>query len=182
MPFDPSQFDPSLIPFAQIIFFVMTAFTIGGALGVVFSQNLFHSALYLVLSFFGVTGYYVLLSAGFLAVVQLLVYIGAIAILILFAIMFARRLMDLGESQNTHQWWLSLPIALVLWLVLLGVVISVDWPESGAEPSGDTVLELGQAFLGSYLIPFEVVSILLSVALIGAIFLAREKLDVEEAQ
>ncbi len=176
MPFDPSQ-----IPIVQIVFFVMTACAIGGAIGVVSSPNLFHSALYLVLSLFGVAGYYVLLSAGFLAVVQLMVYVGAIAILILFAIMFARRLMGQGENQNNQQWWLSLPIVMILFAVLVGVVNTVSWPVSGAEPTGDTVMELGHAFLGSYLIPFEVVSILLSVALIGGIFLAREKVEAEEA-
>jgi NADH-quinone oxidoreductase subunit J len=177
MPFDPSQ-----IPFVQITFFVMTACALGGGIGVVSSRNLFHSALYLILSLFGVAGYFVLLSAGFLAVVQVMVYAGAIAILILFAIMFARRLMGLGESQKNHQWWLSLPIAIVLFAVLVGVVNAVEWPVSGAEPASDTVLQLGLAFLGSYLIPFEVVSVLLSVALIGAIFLAREKTELEETQ
>jgi len=182
MPFDPSTFDPSQIPFVQIAFWVMTACAIGGAIGVVSSPNLFHSALYLILSLFGVSGYYVLLSAGFLAVVQLVIYVGAIAILILFAIMFARRLMGYGEGQSNHQWWLSLPVAAILFFVLLGVINSVNWPVSGAEPTEDSVMQLGLAFLGSYLIPFEVVSILLSVALIGAIFLAREKTEAEEAQ
>ena len=179
MPFDPSQLQ---IPFELIVFIVMTILTLGGAAGVVFSPNLFHSALYLIVSLFGVAGYYVLLSAGFLAVVQLMVYIGAIAVLILFAIMFSRRLMGLSEGQSNRQWWLSLPIAVLLGGVLIGVAISVQWPVSGEAPTEDSVLQLGLAFLGSYLIPFEVVSILLSVALIGAIFLAREKTDVEEAQ
>jgi len=114
-----------------------------------------------------------------LAVVQLTVYIGAIAILILFVIMFSRRLMATDQSQANHQWWLSLPIAGVLLLALLGVVNSVAWPVNGAEPAEDSVQQLGQAFLGSYLIPFEVVGILLSVALVGAIILAREKTEAE---
>ena len=82
--------------FVQIAFWFLTACTLGGGLGVVTSKNLFHSALFLILSLFGVAGYYVLLSAGFLAVVQLLIYVGAIAILILFAIMFSRRIMTPG--------------------------------------------------------------------------------------
>ena len=127
------------------------------------------------------TGYYVLLSAGFLAVVQLMVYIGAIAILILFAIMFSRHLTGAGVGQSNTQWWISLPIATVLFLVLYSVVNAVSWPISDAQPTDDSVLQLGLAFLGSYLIPFMVVSILLSVALIGAIFLAREKTETEEA-
>ena len=182
MPFDPTTFDPAQIPIVQTVFWVMTLCTIGGALGVVISRNLFHSALYLILSFFGVTGYYVLLSAGFLAVVQLFIYIGAISVLVLFAIMFSRRLMGAGQSQTNHQWWLALPVVLILLMTLLGVVGSIQWPVSEAEPQGDMVLQLGLAFLGSYLIPFEVVGVLLSVALIGAIILAREKTQAEEVK
>lgn len=181
MPFDPSTFDPSVIPFMQIAFWVLTVFAIGGAIGVVSSRSLFHSALYLIVSLFGVGGYYVLLSAGFLAVVQLMIYIGAIAVLILFAIMFSRRIMGLGEGQANSQWWLSLPICFVLFLMLYGVINAVAWPVSEEAPTGDSVVQLGLAFLGSYLIPFLVVSVLLSVALVGAIFLAREKTDMEEA-
>lgn len=176
---DLSTLDPSQVPLMQIVFWVMTIFAIGGAIGVVSSRSLFHSALFLIVSFFGVTGYYVLLSAGFLAVVQLLVYIGAIAILILFAIMFSRQMMA-DRGQANHQWWLSLPIVVVLFIALLSTVNTVQWPVSEAQPAEDTVRQLGLAFLGSYLIPFEVVSVLLSVALIGAIILAREKTEAEE--
>ena len=176
------EFDPAQLPIQQIIFWVLTVITLGGGIGVVSSNSLFHSALFLRLSLFGVAGYYALLSAGFLAVVQLMIYVGAIAVLILFAIMFSRRLMGLDGGQNNRQWWLSLPIAVVLFFVLLAVVNTVSWPVSDAEPQGDSVLQLGLAFLGSYLIPFMVVSVLLSVALIGAVFLAREKTEAEEAQ
>jgi NADH-quinone oxidoreductase subunit J len=182
MPFDPTTFDPAQIPLVQIVFWAMTACTIGGALGVVTSRNLFHSALYLILSFFGVSGYYVLLSAGFLAVVQLFVYIGAISVLVLFAIMFSRRMMDPGNSQANRQWWLAAPIVFALFVMLLGIVGSINWAVTDAEPSGDIVNQLGLAFLGSYLIPFEVVGVLLSVALIGAVILAREKTGAEEVQ
>ncbi len=178
---DLSSFDPSAIPLTQIVFFVMTLCAVGGGIGVVSSKTLFHSALYLVVSLFGVAGYYVLLSAGFLAVVQLMVYIGAITILILFAIMFSRRLMKSDETQNNSQWWIGLLVSIGLFGILVGVVNAITWPVTVSEPTGDTVLQLGVAFLGSYLIPFIVVSILLSVTLIGAIILAREKLEVEEA-
>ena len=171
-------FDPSAIPLVEITFWVMAVCAIGGAIGVVSSRKLFYSALYLILSFFGVTGFYVLLSAGFLAVVQLMVYVGAIAILILFAIMLSRGMMA-GASQANRQWWLSVPIALVLFVILVSIISSVAWPVSGEEPTTDMVQALGVAFVESYLIPFEVVSVLLSVALIGAIILAREKTEAE---
>ncbi|MEW5961365.1 MAG: NADH-quinone oxidoreductase subunit J, partial [Chloroflexota bacterium] len=126
---DPSQFDLSLVPIVPAVFWIMTLFTLGGAIGVVTSKSLFHSALYLILSFAGVTGYYVLLSAGFLAVVQLMVYAGAIVILVLFAIMFSHKPMA-RVSQANRQWWLGLPVALVLFVVLLRVVGSMAWPVS----------------------------------------------------
>ena len=127
MPFDPSQIS-SLIPFEQIAFWVMTVLVLGGAIGVVSSKTLFHSALFLITSLFGVAGYYVILSAGFLAVVQIMVYIGAIAILILFAIMFSRNLGGDDTGQYNSQWWLSLPITVLLFFVLYGVVNAVTWP------------------------------------------------------
>ncbi len=150
-------------------------------MGVVSSRSLFHSALYLILSLFGVAGYYVLLSAGFLAVIQLMVYIGAIAILILFAIMFSRgtAMDEKHEGQANQQWWISLPIVMVMFLSLIGVLGSVKWPIQESAPAVDMVQNLGVAFLSSYLIPFEVVSVLLSVALIGAVMLAREETSKE---
>ena len=99
------EFDPAQLPIQQIIFWVLTVITLGGGIGVVSSNSLFHSALFLILSLFGVAGYYALLSAGFLAVVQLMIYVGAIVVLILFAIMFSRRLMGLDGGQNNRQWW-----------------------------------------------------------------------------
>jgi NADH:ubiquinone oxidoreductase subunit 6 (subunit J) len=166
--------------FVQIAWWAMTLCTLGGAIGVVMSDKIFHSALFLVLSLVGVAGYYIILSAGFLAVVQLMVYVGAIAILILFAIMFSHRIMRSDETTENQQWLAGLVAASGLFAALLVVVNSVVWPVADAQPGEDTVLQLGMAFLGSYLIPFMVVSVLLSAALIGAIFLAREKVAAEE--
>ncbi len=164
----------------QIVFIIMSLCAIGGAIGVVTARRLFHSALYLILSLFGVTGYYVLLSAGFLAVVQLLVYIGAIAILILFAIMFSRQGMAPRQTQANRQWWVSLIISALLLAVLVLGVNAVDWNISNtAPPPANTIELLGLAFLGSYLMPFMAIGVLLSVALIGAVILAREKTQEE---
>jgi NADH:ubiquinone oxidoreductase subunit 6 (subunit J) len=151
--------------------------TLGGGLGVVSSRNLFHSALFLVLSFVGVVGYYVLLDAGFLAAVQLLIYIGAIAILILFAIMLSRGLMAQRQSQRNEQWWIAALVTLLTFVVLVVVLWQVDWPvadeQALASPSV-SISQLGQDLLGPYVIPFEVASVLLLVALVGAVILARE--------
>jgi NADH-quinone oxidoreductase subunit J len=164
-----------------IVFVVFTAMTLGGGLGVVSSRNLFHSALFLILSFAGVVGYYVLLDAGFLAVVQLLIYIGAIAILILFAIMVSRGLMAERQTQRNQQWWIAAVVAFLIFIVLLVVVLQVDWPiaddQALAAPSAAVSPDespLGLDLLGPYVIPFEVASVLLLVALVGAIILARD--------
>ena len=171
-----------LVPIQMIVFIAMTVLTLGGGIGVVFARSLFHSALFLIMSFVGVAGYFALLSAGFLAVIQLMIYVGAIAILILFAIMFDRQaammptLKAAGSSETNRQWWLSLPIVLIFFFLLYTVLGAVAWPVNlDAEPVADMVTELGLAFLGSYLIPFEVVGVLLSVALIGGVILARER-------
>ena len=160
-----------------IVFFILTVMALGGALGVVISRNLFHSALFLVLSFAGVTGYYVLLDAGFLAAVQLLIYVGAIAILILFAVMLTRGLMARRQSQSNQQWLIALLVAVLAFAVLVVVALQVDWPvasEQALASPNVSISQLGQELLGPYVIPFEVASVLLLVALIGAVILARE--------
>jgi NADH-quinone oxidoreductase subunit J len=134
-------------------------------------------------SFLGVAGLYVLLDAGFLAVAQLLVYIGAISILVIFAIMMTRRLMQTTETPFNSQpiWGLA---AAVLAFVLLFVVIIKTWPSSdypGTELlTGELALQASVDALGrllvspdAYVLPFEVVSVLLLAALIGAVAIAR---------
>ncbi len=158
----------------QIIFIIFTIIVLGGGLGVVTTKNLYYMALFLSLTLSGMAGYFVLLDAGFLAAVQVVVYVGAIAILILFAIMLSRKLMTTNEPQTNRQTWLAAIVAPLLFLALLYVLINVAWPISTAAPAGNALTLLGLSFLGSYVIPFEVVSVLLFVALIGAIILARD--------
>jgi NADH-quinone oxidoreductase subunit J len=168
----------------QVIFFIISAVLIGSALVVVTSRNLFHAALALMATFFGVAAMYVLLEAGFLAAAQLLVYIGAISILIIFAIMMTRRLMSTTEEAFNSQWGLGL-FASMLVLVILVFVIGNHWPlvpDAGQAlahrtPVSESVLQdsvvtLGQAFVGEYVLAFELASVLLLAALIGAIMVA----------
>jgi len=160
-----------------VIFVVLTAITLGGAVGVVTNRNIFHGALFLVLSLSGVVGYYVLLNAGFLAAVQLLIYIGAIAILILFAIMLSRGIMAQRQSQRNEQWWMAALVTLLIFVVLAVVLWQVQWPVADAAALGapsTSLNQLGQDLMGPYMIPFEVASVLLLVALVGAVVLARE--------
>jgi len=139
------------------------------------SKNLFHSALFLILSFVGVASLYVLLEAPFLAAVQVLVYVGAIAILIVFAIMLTRRLMAKDLVQRNAQWGWSALGAVLLFVALGLVLFQVNWPVVEAAVPKETISILGQDLMGTYLVPFEVASVLLLVALVGSIIIARER-------
>ncbi|MCA9909259.1 MAG: NADH-quinone oxidoreductase subunit J, partial [Anaerolineae bacterium] len=152
----------------SIGFLVFSVFTIGGGLGVVTSRNLIHGALYLILSLFGAAGLFVLLSAEFLAAVQVLVYIGAIAILIIFAVMLTRSMTRLSEVFN-RQWWLSALVAIGLFvLILVGVILPVfgSMDTASVAPNVATTVDLGVALVdgNQYVLPFEVASILLTAA------------------
>jgi len=154
-----------------------TILTLGGGLGVVGNRNLVRGAVWLVISLFGVAGFFVLLSAPFLAAVQVLVYIGAIGILITFAVMLTRSMTNLTERYN-QQWWIAAVTAIILFgLLVLAVIVPVfgetDTPVSDIVA---TTTDLGVALVSGdqYVLPFEVASILLTAAMIGAIVIARE--------
>lgn len=167
--------------FQQVIFLVVSAGTLAAALAVVLDRNLFRAAIALMASFVGVAGLYVLLEAGFMAAAQLLVYVGAISILIIFAIMMTRRLMQTTESPfNAQPGWGAL--AAVFTFLLLFLVIIQTWPtdafagppEVAAETMRGSVTALGVALVSpdAYVLPFELASVLLLAALVGAIVIA----------
>ncbi len=165
---------------AQIIFLVVAFFTLGSALMVVTSRNLIHAALWLVSTLFGVAVVYALLNANFIAVVQVVVYIGAIAILFIFAVMLTRKDMrDTGPQMNRN-WWLG---ALVAVFVFAGLAFLLSgwsgFSKTAADlPSGfDSVSLLGEALVSpqAYVLPFEVASVLLLAALVGAVYVAFGK-------
>jgi NADH-quinone oxidoreductase subunit J len=158
-----------------VVFIICSFVTLGAAFAVVTSKNLFHSALFLVLSFVGVASLYILLEAPFLAAVQILVYVGAIAILIVFAVMLTRRLMAKDLVQRNTQWGWSALGAVLLFVALGLILLRVNWPVVEAAVPAETISILGQDLMGRYLVPFEVASVLLLVALVGSIIIARER-------
>jgi NADH:ubiquinone oxidoreductase subunit 6 (subunit J) len=165
----------------SIAFFIFSVLTLGGGLATVASRNLIHGAVYLIVSFFGVAGLFVLLSAPFLAAVQVLVYIGAIAILIIFAVMLTRSMTNLRELYN-QQWLISLVVAILFFVMLVVGIILPVWgngaPMAAANPSEmvASTNDLGVALVdgNQYVLPFEVASLLLTAAMIGAIVIARD--------
>jgi NADH:ubiquinone oxidoreductase subunit 6 (subunit J) len=159
-----------------VAFAIMSVLVLGGGLGVVSSRNLIHAALYLALTLFGVAGLFVLLEAPFLAAVQVLVYLGAIAVLVTITIMVTRRLMGITENVN-RQWPVAALIAVLAAAILGFVVVSQFagvYPTQAVPP--DTIERMGQSFAShqGFLLPFEVASVLLLAAMIGAIVVARD--------
>jgi len=162
---------------AQILFIVVALFTLGSGFMVVTTRNLVHAALWLVSTLFGVAVTFALLSASFLAVVQVVVYIGAIAILFIFAVMLTRKDMRDQGPQHNPGWWVGAVIAV---LVFAGLFLLLQgWngsSKSAADiPAGfDSISELGNALVSpdAYVLPFEVASVLLVAALIGAVYVA----------
>jgi NADH-quinone oxidoreductase subunit J len=163
----------------QVIFVLLSAFILGAALAIVTVKNIIHASLWLIASFFGVGSLYLLMEAEFVAVVQVLVYVGAISILILFAIMLTRHVTGEGVRQLYKRWWIALLVAAGLFgLLIVPTVANYNWEGSAApaQPGGiSSAVELGKSFMGEYLLPFELASVLLLVALIGAIVIAFEE-------
>ena len=161
----------------QIIFLLIGALVLGSAFMVVTTRNLLHAALWLVVALFGVAVLYAILQANFLAVIQVVVYIGAIAILFIFAVMLTRRdLMEKGV-QTRPNWWIPALLGLLILTGLVLLIFSVPGVNqtAAAMPAGlDPVLALGTALVspGGYVLPFEVASVLLLAALVGAVYVA----------
>ncbi len=165
-----------------LVFLVFALLTLAGGLGVVLARNLFRAALLLLLSLFGVAGLFVLLAAPFLAAVQVLIYMGGITILIIFAVMLTRGMVRARNVFNV-QW----DLAAIISLAFLALVVFLLWqlqqgggaaflsapPVSGLE---NPIAALGTALVdpAQYMLPFEVASVLLAGALIGAIYIARD--------
>lgn len=159
-----------------VAFWIIAVSTIGNALMVAFVRNLVHAVLFLALTFVGVAGLYIVLSADFVAVVQVLIYAGAVGVLMTFAIMLTPAA-DRTNSSTVFQ----LPAAVLSGLILAVIVFvayDTNWAiDEGRESFATTARSLGEAFLKPYVVPFEVASVLLMTAMIGAIVLTREDTD-----
>lgn len=159
-------------------FWLLAALTVGSALGVVAVRDLIRALVLLITSFLGVAGLYITLSADFVAVAQVLIYAGAISVLLIFAIM----LTPLASRDNAET-FLQVPGLLLAGLVAftIGFVsLETDW--SNAERGGfeETASAIGEALLSKYVLPFEMASVLLLVAMLGAIVLVRPEGTPEE--
>lgn len=160
----------------DIAFYLFALITVGSALIVALSRNIMYAAFSLVFTFFGVAGLYVLLYADFLAVTQILIYVGGILVLMLFGVMLTSRVVNVEIKTGT----LNVVPALLLTAVVVGSLGgvfystwgSVDAPAGGAV---STTAALGEMLMTAYLLPFEIASVLLLVALVGATLIARRR-------
>ena len=152
------------------LFILLAVFTLGGGLAVVVSRNVVHAALALLVSLVAVAGIYLLLFAEFLALVQVLIYGGAIIIVLIFAIMLTRSA-EYPRTSDNKQW----PLAAIASLALLGVLVPafiINGAE-GTEAHNAPFTGIAQSLFTTWAVPFEVASLVLLVALIGAIIIAR---------
>ncbi len=172
---------------ATVAFYVIAVLLVGSSLAVVMLRNIVHAALFLALVFGAAAGVYVLLNAEFIAIVQILIYAGAVTILVLFAIMLTQNAMSHTSSPFSGQTWLAAVIAIALAAGLIFTVgaseMAVANPGASANlvnaiNGGGSVTRIGQLlyspFAYSYVLPFEIASVVLLVAIIGAIVIGRE--------
>ena len=157
-----------------VLFFALAAFTVAAALLVVLARNIVHSAVALIFSFCGVAGIYVLLDAEFLAAVQVLIYVGGITVLLLFAIMLTTRIAARADVFNEQ---IGLSAVIVLGITAILVYASLTGIPAFERPpvSPETTPALGRLLLTTHVLPFEVASILLLAAMVGAIVIARRE-------
>jgi NADH:ubiquinone oxidoreductase subunit 6 (subunit J) len=159
------------------VFYGLAGLTLASAAGVVLARSLIVSAFALLTTFLGVAGIYLLLGADFLAGTQLLIYVGGILILLLFGVMLTHKLYDLEIKSERTQLLPSLIVTLGIFAVLTLTALHTEWPVGPGRPPAPTTAAIGREFLTNYLLPFEVASILLLVALMGAALIVRRRRD-----
>jgi len=158
-------------------FWGLSVLTLAAAGGGIVSRNLFHAVLFLILVFLGIAGFFLLLSADFLAMAQIIIYVGAIPVLILFAIVLTPRASrDNGETRMA-------PAALVVAIGVAGLLIpaiaDTDWRTLASAPALP-LADLGRELLGTWVLPFQLASVLLTAALVGAVMLVRSPREEQE--
>ena len=160
---------------AQVIFYALAALTVGSAMLVAFSRNIVYSTFALLGAFMGVVGIYILLAADFVAMVQLLVYVGGILVLTIFAVMLTAGIADVTVSNRAVGTGAGIFTVGIAGIVMLYAIERTQWHQVAAVAPAPTTYAIGNAFLGEYVLPFEVASLVLLAALIGAIVISRHE-------
>ena len=166
-----------MIPeYSDILFLSICMLVVVSAIWVVISPNLVHSAVSLLFTLFGVAGLYVFLYADFMAASQVIIYVGGILVLIIFGVMLTNKISDQNISNKSQNRLPSAIMCLTLLAMQFNVIFNTKWHIDTPIVRESTVNDIGMLLLSKYLLPFEIVSILLLAALIGAAMLSRKKI------
>jgi len=158
------------------VFYLVVVVTIGSAMMVAFSRNIIYSAFSLLGTFAGVAGIYIFLGADFVAAVQLLIYVGGILVLVLFAVMLTHRITDVEITNRAAGRIPAVIVVGVLVYLLAQTVRETPWAKAKEVVYAATTAKIGDLFLDTYLLPFELASLVLLAALIGAVVIARKEI------
>jgi NAD(P)H-quinone oxidoreductase subunit 6 len=158
------------------VFYLITVITIGSAVMVAFSRNIIYSAFSLLGTFMGVAGLYIFLGADFVAAVQLLIYVGGILVLILFAVMLTHRITDVEITNRSAGRVPAVIVVGAFAYLLIQTVHETAWVKAKEVVYAATTAKIGDLFLNSYLLPFELASLILLAAMIGAVVLSRKEI------
>ena len=161
----------------EILFFIIVSLTIVSAYWVVMSPNLVHSAVSLLFTLFGVAGLYVFLFADFIAASQVIIYVGGILVLIIFGVMLTNKIDDPRLSNQSQNQIIAGVFCFILLIFQFQIIFNTNWYIGELLTRESTVNEIGMLLLTTYLLPFEVVSVLLLAALIGSAMLSRKKVN-----
>jgi NAD(P)H-quinone oxidoreductase subunit 6 len=164
--------DGSAITPATLVFYALATLVVGCAAGVAFSRNILHAAFLLLGTLAGMAGLYLCIGADFVGMVQILIYVGGILVLLLFAVLLTNRIGEVRLSNQAAGRALALPVVAALIAGLVWLAATTPWRQTEAVAT-PTTARLGDAFLREYLLPFELISLVLLMALLGAMVIAR---------
>jgi len=173
----PAQAGALTLP--DLLFYAIAGVTVAGAAGVALSRNILYSALGLLSSLLGAGGLYVFLSADFVAVTQLLIYIGGVLVLVLFAVMLTSRITDVKVSNTSFGLFGGVLLFVAVAPILVAVALLTPWAAIVPAPLAPTTATIGNAFLTRWLLPFEVASMVLLATLVGAVVIARKEIKAD---
>jgi NAD(P)H-quinone oxidoreductase subunit 6 len=176
----PAELTLGPITLRDVLFYAFAAMALAGAAGVALSRNILYSAVGLLICLLGAGSLYVFLSADFLAVTQLLVYIGGVLVLVLFAVMLTNRIGDVNVSNVSLGVAGGTALLAATAPVLLFVAVATPWSSQAGGELVATTRTIGNELLTRWLLPFEIASLVLLATLIGAIVIARKELKTEE--
>ena len=165
-----------------ITFYILAGIAVISAILVITLRNLVHGVISLALMMLAIAGLYITLFAEFIAMVQVLIYVGAVVVLFLFLIMLTLRLTDKGIKQTNEQKGISFILAGLLLFLLITILNRTSWNVTPAPEVANNISKIGNLLLTTYILPFELISVVLLACLIGAIVIARKEEDRERVK